>query len=86
MQAGANPGISVYPNPAVNTMHISVHDNSQDSKLAVLDIRGRIVADFSGQRLDKTVAWNTSGLRAGLYFIRLTAGGRYYVERAFLVK
>jgi hypothetical protein len=75
---GATPGAGgtrVYPNPAVNEATIHLGDVSKvGSLLEVYDQTGQRVLATRVTTQDFQI--NISGLSGGIYFIRLSSGGR----------
>lgn len=58
-------------------------------RLAVLDVQGRVV-DVVAYGIQAPgrheVVWGNGGrVRAGVYFVRLEAGGRRFVQRALII-
>ena len=78
------------PNPFAGSTSFSVglpQDANVD--LAVLDVAGRRVATLDHGRLTAGVhdyAWDGSGARAGVYFVRLVVDGRAYSTRVALLR
>jgi len=70
--------LSLYPNPAVTTLTLSLSSNAELTKVEVLDARGARVAaaHYLGQgQLD------VSGLAGGLYLLRASDGTHTFVQR-----
>jgi len=88
---------SVYPNPFNSTTRISFSVGARHAvplHLAIYDLSGRMVADLSariipaqaGIHLEQKVIWDASSQPAGLYFVRLQAGGEIQTQKALLLK
>ena len=60
-------GLSIYPNPTNNYLHIEVSDNTQIENLHIYDINGVVVKTFN----EKEKVLNLSDLVSGIYFVRL---------------
>lgn len=58
----------VYPNPATDTMHISVRGARSVDSVVIYSLAGTVVGTASGNSVD------VSSLAAGLYVVRITAG------------
>ncbi len=73
------------PNPATGRTAVTFElDAAQDARLAVYDVLGRevaVLADGAQSAGPHTVALDASGLPAGIYVARLTAGGQSVTRR-----
>jgi PKD repeat protein len=79
-------GMKIYPNPAVNTTSISlINSNSNTSQLNVLDITGKVILEMqvNGNEL---IEINTSELESGIYFIRISDGTNFSIEKLVINK
>ncbi len=79
-----------YPNPfnASITIRYDVAERTRAS-LEVFDLSGRSVATLHKGVAEPgrhTAAWNAESAPAGLYFVRLNAGGKVFCEKIMLVK
>ncbi|MCO5279942.1 MAG: T9SS type A sorting domain-containing protein [Chitinophagales bacterium] len=74
-------GISVYPNPAANTVSISIAENQPGLKLFVTDINGSIV---HSQAIYSETAVDISKWAAGFYFVRIESNGKLMAMRKFV--
>lgn len=87
--AGPSLGV-VSPNPARGTVRVPVAlVEAGDARLAVTDALGREVAVLLDGRQPagaREVAWDVAGLPAGLYVVRLEAGGRSLSQTLTLVR
>jgi len=79
VRAVSVPLLSVYPNPARGVVMICTPLQGRVD-LAIYNIRGKKVAKLSSH------TWNTSGLPAGIYLVKLTQGKRTYCARLVLMK
>jgi hypothetical protein len=71
--------ISIYPNPAVNTITVSGKTLNPETDLSVYDILGQL-------RLQQTINQNQqdidiSGFSKGIYMVRVQSGDKYVVKR-----
>jgi len=68
----------VYPNPASSSATIFFSlSNTQQVSFKVYDMSGRLVTTITEQESgegDNQITWNTSDIRAGMYFIRMESG------------
>ena len=64
-----NISVSVYPNPALETITISTSINN--SEFVVSDINGKVL---SKERFSKTSQFNFSGYPSGVYFVKVISG------------
>ncbi|WP_217275282.1 M4 family metallopeptidase [Hymenobacter sp. BRD128] len=70
--------LSLYPNPALTTLTLSLSSNAELTKVEVLDVRGAAVpaARYQGNgQLD------VSGLAGGLYLLRASDGQHTFIQR-----
>ncbi|OJV30602.1 MAG: hypothetical protein BGO32_09475 [Bacteroidetes bacterium 37-13] len=74
-------GISVYPNPAANTINISIAENQPGLKLFVTDINGSIV---HSQAIYSETAVDISKWAAGFYFVRIESNSKLMAMRKFV--
>jgi len=72
-------GITLYPNPATNTLNIE--SSTKFSQLLISDILGNVV--IRQQVYNKAVSVDVSGLGKGLYFVKLV-GEKGFVVKRFL--
>jgi hypothetical protein len=80
----------LYPNPATNTLHVSIPvEESVIKDLVVMDAQGKIAlqkfppSDPAKSRMELDM--NIESLSAGLYFIRVRTSKRYFLEK-FVVR
>lgn len=72
-------GLSVYPNPAENTLYVSLQSTS-DARVAIIDFNGREVMNAAIQN-QKSFNIDISSLAEGMYVIRLTNSNSVYGKR-----
>ncbi|PIE49730.1 MAG: hypothetical protein CSA39_01210 [Flavobacteriales bacterium] len=66
--------INVYPNPTVNTATLAFSSNSEDVRVVMFDLRGRLVKQVFSRALDEgphQVPIDVSGLSAGMYVVKV---------------
>jgi bacillolysin len=81
LTAGAISGdavLSLYPNPALTTLTLSLSSNAELTKVEVLDARGAAV---SAARYQGNGQLDVSGLAGGLYLLRASDGQHTFVQR-----
>lgn len=66
-----NISLYLYPNPAINTLHVEILDNGKISgKIGLYDLQGRIVNKWNIYGFEKvTRSFNISRLRKGMYYL-----------------
>jgi len=75
--------LSVYPNPATNTLTVDLHaPAAANATVKLYDIEGRIV--FERQRLSSPAVLNVSGLARGMYVLECIAEGQPVRQRVVL--
>ena len=81
--------LAVSPNPFRSGTVISIKGLSgkEETSLAIFDISGRMVRDFTGRvSSSNNVRWESSGLPAGIYLVKATSGRVTCKERVVLLK
>lgn len=74
---GEDHELLVFPNPAVSsvvTVQWPVNFIAEDKRLLVFDARGRLVIAETATAADIAMQLNLSGLKPGVYFVRLVCG------------
>jgi hypothetical protein len=67
--------ISVFPNPASNTINISVDNDGAETNIVLINPMGQVLASsVTGHTGNSTVAFNISNYPSGIYFIRAGSG------------
>jgi hypothetical protein len=82
--------LTAYPNPfnSSTTIHFGLA-KSAPARLEVFGIDGRLVKELLNGRLEAgyhSVNLTATDLPAGLFFLRLEAGGKVRVQKAVVVK
>lgn len=72
------PLISLYPNPINNELHLSVNFDSPDLYVEIYNELGQILHKA---QLNSNFVVNTSNLREGLYFVKISEFGRVIFGR-----
>ena len=76
----ASTGITIYPNPASETVNIQGITFEPNAVIIVTDITGKRIAVSNGVASDK-IALHTQFLEAGTYFIEIQQLGESYTGR-----
>jgi hypothetical protein len=77
-------GVSVYPNPVSDVLHIQTNESGNFNKWAlynsvgVLVLNGGISSNQNGIQNDASV--DVSGLSAGIYMLKVTGGSGDYQQ------
>jgi bacillolysin len=74
----ADAVLSLYPNPALTTLTLSLSSNAELTKVEVLDARGAAV---SAARYQGNGQLDVSNLAGGLYLLRASDGQHTFVQR-----
>ena len=86
----AKTGLRVFPNPVASQATVAFRAPvGADARVAVYDVLGREVlrvADQAATSAEQRVQFSTSSLPAGLYLVRLTAGGTSAVQQITVVR
>jgi len=70
--------ISIYPNPATNTINIFLNKNTRINSIQIADIRGRVLIRKSvGDILNGRMEMDIKGLSPGVYFIIVNSNYKY---------
>jgi len=68
---------SLYPNPATDMINILTTKVSKTNEIKILDLSGRIVAQFNNVRLPRSI--DISNLTKGVYFIQINSSTNKFV-------
>lgn len=71
LQSGST--IIVYPNPASNYITFKMTENGFIDQIEIIDINGRIIEQIVTNNKTEKYFYNTSGLKKGIYFCRITS-------------
>lgn len=77
----APPGISIFPNPVVQSQTVTIKSNVALTKITLRDMAGRIVKQIEGQNAAEVII-NTQGFAKGLYLVETYTGS----ERPALIQ
>jgi len=83
IQTVGTAGVSIYPNPATDILHVTYDASFAGSRVSIHDVTGRLVSETI---LDKfaTQTIATNALAAGLYTVKVKANGHDYVTKLVL--
>lgn len=84
----AAQSITVYPNPAVSDLRITVAGSWQDKAvlIQVLNANGQKVLQFDRPRVSQTESINVSNLKPGLYIVRMLNGAESALQQFIKAK
>jgi hypothetical protein len=82
-----NSSVTIYPNPARNELFVTIKGKEKSLDLSITDVNGKIrykesLTDLTAEYSKKI---NVSGFSAGIYFIKLANGSRYFAGK-FVVR
>ena len=72
LSLGGGLGVRLFPNPTTGETTLILSENHGYSKVAVIDVSGRIVQSYELSTTKTSEALNTAQLNNGIYFIQLT--------------
>jgi hypothetical protein len=75
--SGDENGMTVYPNPAINTVNLKYNFNSDNASVVIRDLLGKVVYQQElGKQLfgEKYYSFDVSHLNSGLYMVELSLG------------
>ncbi|MDX9752035.1 MAG: T9SS type A sorting domain-containing protein, partial [Flavobacteriales bacterium] len=87
VDAAAEAGISVFPNPTTGLLSVRIDDPAwSDARLRVTDLSGRVVAEHADLLQGGTMGTaDLSGLATGMYMVRVQSGDRWHDVRIQVV-
>ena len=81
-----NAKIKLYPNPT-NDGYVTIDAASSDySKIEVINFLGAVVASHNNALAEEKIKLNLATLPEGTYFVKLTNGNKYYIEKLIVTK
>jgi hypothetical protein len=83
-KSGMKSLLNVSPNPFTGKTTIEI--NGQGGRVAIFDLRGRMVASLDPDPGTRKTTWNTQKHAPGVYVAQVQTGGRKITRRLFLVK
>jgi hypothetical protein len=73
---GKDAGFTIYPNPAVNKLTVAFKEPlKSDADIRIYDIRGIVITTYKVGSGSSAFAIQNTGLKEGIYLIRVTSGG-----------
>lgn len=75
--------ITVYPNPVVSDLRITMASGWQDKAvhIQVIDVNGQSIAQFDNPRVGQTESINVNKLKPGLYIVKVSNGTGSALQR-----
>lgn len=73
----ADNSISIYPNPACNSISIKVEKEYTDLKIEIMDEMGKLV--YSNNEIDNPISLD--GFATGIYFVQLNIDGKVTTKK-----
>ena len=70
---------NIYPNPANETISMSISSLNKISDIAIYDVYGRIVKQFKAQNTNLTI--DISDLESGIYFVKAGAETHKFIKK-----
>jgi hypothetical protein len=85
-QHSAEPGISVYPNPAEGILNIAIIGGVKEMELQIVDVRGQVIyrESLENKPADFTHAIDVSQFSRGVYFVELVNSKRFVIKKVVL--
>lgn len=80
--AANTAAMTLYPNPASGTVHLSVPGTATAARIIILDVAGRTVQQETAQPgRGREILVDISGLASGIYHIVVHTGGKVYTQQ-----
>lgn len=81
----ANVRVTPNPIPRAAVIELAAAIDPADVHVAVYDLSGRMVRDF-GETTSRELSWDTGGVAAGMYFVRVSSGGTSITKKVSVVR
>lgn len=84
---GGNTGISVYPNPVKDIMHVHVANQNEPLSFTLYNMEGKKVSDLHDRYSspgEKTISFPVSGLRPGFYYLKVQGKSNTTTEKLLI--
>lgn len=85
-----NSDVVLYPNPAANTLNISINVKESTSKgqVIVLDIAGKVLSsqDITLEVGKNVISQNTTDLSSGIYFVQVKFNESFITKKLVIIK
>jgi sugar lactone lactonase YvrE len=81
--------LTIYPNPATNSLQVSFAGNSEGSTLVMTDVLGNTIKEFKIENAgapSESFKIDAGGVEAGVYFITLTSGATATTRKVVISK
>jgi hypothetical protein len=79
-EAKAPFALQVYPNPTVSSFEVKTNGEVEIKSVTVLDMTGKCVFENPSYMQERSPV-DVSGLKTGVYLVRVHAGGKFYTEQ-----
>lgn len=83
-QVSANNGVKIYPNPANNTLNISLNNVSDNGNIYLYDLTGKQVAGTTISNSNSSYSINTAALPSGTYMIMIQNGSNILSQKVVI--
>jgi len=78
--------LSNYPNPFNPSTTINFASNSENSELAIYNLKGQLIHSQEFEAGENTYVWNAADQASGIYFYKLTSGNQAITKKMLLMK
>ncbi len=78
--------LSIFPNPAVNSVVIELVSNQIGSKLQLFDLSGKVVTDYVVEIVAGQITLDIHDLSEGVYFVTLTNPKSGFTQKGKIIK
>ncbi len=82
---GSNNQVSIYPNPANESLTLSLSKGEAISNANVYDISGRLVMQHTAPNA-RTFSMDVSSLTNGVYFVEINTKDKHYTQKFIIAK
>jgi len=83
---GLHLAFTLYPNPAVHSMHCNIQGDMTNGEMAIYDMTGRMIDMQQISRGIKSYRFDVSGYPAGIYQVIVRGEGNILGHRKFVVR
>ena len=80
VKKAANTAVNIYPNPAVNSLHVSGLNGN--STIKIMNANGQLV--MQQKTSASTISLEITSLKAGMYVIDITSNGEKVMSKNFI--
>jgi plastocyanin len=83
---GSAGNILVYPNPARDLINVSLDNNSDDTRISLIDMTGKVLIDRRNVAKNNQITLNVAGFPRGYYFIKILLSNEQIIRRVVLTE